>query len=113
MPRSKKSRILVVDDHPTMREGLRAILHSVGDLAVCGEAGNCQEAMAAVKKLQPDLAIVDISLREEHDGIDLTRRLRNESPDLPVLAFSLHEEQAYSDAALAAGARGYCTKSED
>jgi len=112
MPRSKKSRILVVDDHPAMREGLRAILHSVGDLAVCGEAASSQEAMTAARKLQPDLAIVDISLREEHDGIDLTRRLRDESPSLPILAFSLHEEQAYCDAALAAGANGYCTKGE-
>jgi len=113
MPTLKKSRILVVDDHPAMREGLRAILHSAGDLAVCGEAENGQQAIAAVKNLQPDLAIVDISLREEHDGLDLTRRLRRDWPSLPILTFSLHQEQAYCDAALAAGAQGYCTKGEN
>jgi DNA-binding NarL/FixJ family response regulator len=112
MSKPLKSRILVVDDHPAMREGLRAILHSADDLAVCGEAKNSEQALIAIKKLQPDLAIVDISLREKLDGLDLMRRLRVEWPSLPVLVFSLHQEQAYCDAALAAGARGYCTKGE-
>jgi DNA-binding NarL/FixJ family response regulator len=112
MPKTKKCRILIVDDHPAMREGLRAILETANDLVVCGEAENSQMALSAVQTLQPDLAIVDISLREDLDGIDLTRRLRERWPTLPVLAFSLHAERAYSDAALAAGATGYCTKGE-
>jgi DNA-binding NarL/FixJ family response regulator len=112
MPKPSKSRILVVDDHPAMREGLRAILHSATDLVVCGEAENSQKAMTAVRELRPDLAIVDISLRETIDGLDLMRRLHEEWPTMPVLAFSLHQEQSYCDAALAAGARGYCTKEE-
>jgi DNA-binding NarL/FixJ family response regulator len=112
MPQIKKSRILIVDDHPAMREGLRAILHTAKDLIVCGEAQNSQEALIAIQTLQPDLAIVDISLREDRDGFDLTRKLREQWPTLPVLAFSLHEERAYSDAALAAGATGYCAKGE-
>src|ERR1700729_2472554 len=112
MPRTKKSRILIVDDHPAMREGLRAILHSATDLAVCGEAENSKKALAAVQELRPDLAIVDISLREKTDGLDLMRRLNKKWPTLPVLAFSLHQEKAYCEAALATGARGYCTKGE-
>jgi len=112
MKKPAKSRVLVVDDHPAMREGLRAILHSATDLTICGEAENSQKALAAVEELRPDLAIVDISLREEFDGLELMRRLHREWPALPMLAFSLHQERAYCDAALAAGARGYCTKGE-
>jgi DNA-binding NarL/FixJ family response regulator len=112
MKKSKKIRILIVDDHPAMREGLRGILHSADDLAICGEAENGKTAIAAVKKLQPDLAIVDISLREKLDGLNLMRFLHTQWPALPMLAFSLHQERAYCDAALAAGARGYCTKGE-
>ena len=109
MPKPKKSRILIVDDNPSLREGLRAVFQTSNDLAVCGEAENSLQAVAAVKKLKPDLAIVDVSLRMD-DGIELTRQLHEQWPALPVLVFSLHEEQAYCDKALAAGARGYCTK---
>jgi DNA-binding NarL/FixJ family response regulator len=112
MPMSAKSRILVVDDHPAMREGLRAILHSATDLVICGEAENSPKAIVAVQELRPDLAIVDISLRGKFNGLDLMRRLHEQWPTLPMVAFSLHQEQAYCDAALAAGARGYCTKGE-
>jgi DNA-binding NarL/FixJ family response regulator len=95
-----------------MREGLRAILHSASDLTVCGEAENSRKAITAVRELKPDLAIVDISLREKLDGLDLIRSLHAQWPTLAVMAFSLHQEQAYCDEALAAGAGGYCTKSE-
>ncbi len=111
MPKTKK-RILIVDDHPTMRQGLCAIFHAVSDLMVCGEAENAPHAIAAAKELQPDMAIVDISLGKGADGFDVMRDLHRKWPDMPLLAFSLHEEHAYCDAALAAGARGYCTKSE-
>jgi two-component system, NarL family, nitrate/nitrite response regulator NarL len=112
MPTLNKSRILIVDDHPAMREGLRAILQSVDDLVVCGEAENGEKAIAAVEELQPDMAIVDISLREKLDGLELTRRLRRRWPALPILTFSLHQGTAYCDAAIAAGALGYCAKGE-
>jgi DNA-binding NarL/FixJ family response regulator len=112
MPAPKKNRILIVDDHPAMREGLRAILHSADDLEVCGEAENGEKAIAVVEELKPDLAIVDISLREKLDGLELTRRLRRRWPTLPILTFSLHQGEAYCDAALAAGALGCCAKGE-
>ena len=111
MPKTKK-KILVVDDHPAMRQGLRAVFHSAGDLTVCGEAEDGPKAIAAVKALKPDMAIVDISLGKGVDGFEVMRRLHRQWPEMPLLAFSLHEEHAYCDAALAAGARGYCTKSE-
>jgi DNA-binding NarL/FixJ family response regulator len=111
MPNTKK-KILVVDDHPTMRQGLRAIFHAASDLTVCGEAENASNAIAAAKALRPDVAIVDISLGKGVDGFEVMRRLHRKWPDMPLLAFSLHEEHAYCEAALAAGARGYCTKGE-
>jgi len=107
-----KRRIVIVDDHPAMREGLRAILSTSSDLVVCGEAENGEKALAAVEELQPDMAIVDISLREKLDGLELTRRLRRRWPTMPVLTFSLHQGEAYCDAALAAGALGYCAKGD-
>jgi DNA-binding NarL/FixJ family response regulator len=70
MPNPKKRRILIGDDHPVVREGLRAILQSASDLAVCREAKNGRQAIAAGEKLQPDVAVVDISLR---GGVDLPR----------------------------------------
>jgi len=112
MPTDTKRRILIVDDHPAMREGLRAILEGANDLEVCGEAENGEKALDAVEKLDPDMAIVDISLREKLDGLDLTRRLHRRWPELPVLTFSLHQGEAYCDAAMAAGALGYCAKGE-
>ena len=110
MPKPTERRILVVDDHPVLRDGLRALFGSTNDLVVCGEAENGAEAMAAVQKLRPDLAIVDVSLRGGEDGIELTRRLRKKWPALPILVFSLHQRQVYRDDALAAGASGYCIK---
>ena len=95
-----------------MREGLRAILQSVEDLEVCGEAENGEKALAAAEELQPDMAIVDISLRQKLDGLELTRRLRRRWPALRILTFSQHQEEAYCDAAIAAGALGYCAKGE-
>jgi DNA-binding NarL/FixJ family response regulator len=112
MPKLNKRRILVVDDHPMLRQGLRTLFQPAKDLVICGEVDTGLKALAAVKKLKPDLAIVDISIRGGFDGLELTRRLHQRWPALPVLVFSMHEQQAYCDAAFGAGARGYCTKSE-
>src|SRR5205809_1277240 len=109
----EKHRILIVDDHAVLRAGLQAIIESTDDLTVCGEAVNAQEALDTVEKLEPDLAIVDISLKNSIDGIELTRRLKKRVPAMPVLVLSMHEGQKYIDNAVAAGARGYITKTED
>src|SRR5690349_18209945 len=80
-------RIVVVDDHPLFRKGLEELIHSDSSFAVCGEASNALEAMEVIRKLQPDLAIVDLSLPGAN-GIELIKNIRAEYPKLPVLVRS-------------------------
>ncbi len=110
-PPAEPTRILVVDDHPIMRAGLAQLIGEEPDLAVCGEAADAHGALEAVETLQPDLAIVDITLKDS-SGIDLIKDLRVRRPKLPVLVLSMHDEMFYAERALRAGARGYVTKSE-
>ena len=102
-------RILIVDDHPVMRLGLRHVIESQRDLAVCGEADTVRDARSAIKELNPDAVVADISLRQG-DGIELVREVRAHHPKLPVLVYSSHEEAIYAERMLAAGANGYIMK---
>ena len=102
-------RILLVDDHPIVRQGLRRMIANERDLEVCGEAETVREARQAVRDLAPDVVVVDLSLREG-DGIELVRELRAHHPDLPVLVLSMHDESVFAGRLLAAGARGYIMK---
>src|SRR5436305_15041000 len=104
-------RIVIVDDHPLFRKGLEQLIHSDGTFAVCGEAGSAAEAMDVIRKLDPDLAIVDVSLPGAN-GIELIKNIRAEFPKLPILALSTHDESLYALRALRAGAEGYVTKHE-
>ncbi len=104
-------RILIVDDHPLFRKGLQEMIHSDGTFGVCGEAGNAAEAMEIIRKLNPDLAIVDLSLPGAN-GIELIKNIRAEFPKLPVLVLSMHDESLYAVRALRAGADGYVMKHE-
>ena len=104
-------RIVIVDDHPLFRKGLQEMIHSDGGFAVCGEAGNASEAMEVMRKLGPDLAIVDISLPGAN-GIELIKNIRAEFRQLPVLVLSMHDETLYALRALRAGADGYVMKHE-
>jgi len=104
-------RIVIVDDHPLFRKGLQEMIHSDGTFAVCGEAGNAAEAMDVIRKLNPDLAIVDLSLPGAN-GIELIKNIRAEFPKLPVLVLSMHDESLYALRALRAGADGYVMKHE-
>jgi DNA-binding NarL/FixJ family response regulator len=108
---SRRVEILVVDDHPIMRAGLIQLIAQQGDLAVCGEAEDARGALAAIEAHPPDLAIVDISLKES-SGLDLIKDIRARWPKLPVLVLSMHDEAIYAERVLRAGARGYVTKSE-
>jgi DNA-binding NarL/FixJ family response regulator len=108
-PESK--RIVIVDDHPLFRKGLEEIIHSDGGFAVCGEAGNASEAMDMIRKLEPDLTIVDISLPGAN-GIELIKNIRAEFRQLPILVLSMHDESLYALRALRAGADGYVMKHE-
>jgi len=104
-------RIVIVDDHPLFRKGLEQLIHSDGAFAVCGEAGNASEAMDVIRKLDPDLAIVDLSLPGAN-GIELIKNVRAEFPKLPILVLSMHDESLYALRALRAGAEGYVMKHE-
>jgi DNA-binding NarL/FixJ family response regulator len=109
LPEAK--RIVIVDDHPLFRKGLQDMLHSDGTFAVCGEAGNAAEAMDVIRKLNPDLAIVDLSLPGAN-GIELIKNIRAEFQRLPILVLSMHDESLYALRALRAGAEGYVMKHE-
>ena len=102
-------RVLIVDDHPIVRQGLRRMIDQEADLVVCGEAPGEREARSAIRDLKPDVAIVDISLGQG-DGLELVRNVHAQHPDLPVLVLSMHDELIYAERLLAAGARGYIMK---
>src|SRR5438552_3734681 len=104
-------RMVIVDDHPLFRKGLQELIHSDGSFAVCGEAGNASEAMEVIRKLHPDLVIVDLSLPGAN-GIELIKNIRAEFHKMPVLTLSMHDESLYALRALRAGAQGYVMKQE-
>lgn len=108
---SRVRRIVVVDDHPMMRVGLRQYLAQEPDVEVCGEAADAAEALSLLERVSPDLLILDISL-EGRSGLDLLKDLRVRFPELPVLVHSMHDQSIYAERALRAGARGYLTKQE-
>jgi len=106
-----KSKILIVDDHPIVRQGLAELVNHENDLAVCGQAEDAHQAMKAIKELRPDVAVVDISLKET-SGLELIKDINVQYPSLPVLALSMHDESLYAERALRAGAKGYIMKAE-
>lgn len=108
---SVKARILMVDDHPIVREGMGKFLNLQADLELCAEAENAAEALAAIPAHRPDLAIVDITLQGD-SGLALVKSLRHRHPELPTLVMSMHEELVFAERALRAGANGYVMKLE-
>ena len=102
-------RVLIVDDHPIVRQGLRRMIDLEADLSVCGEAQGEREARTAIRDLQPDVAIVDISLGQG-DGLELVRNVHAQHSSLTILVLSMHDELIYAERLLAAGARGYIMK---
>jgi len=106
-----RRRILLVDDHPVVRQGLALLINQKPDLLVCGEAADVEEGLAAAHALHPDLAVVDLSLGGK-DGLTLIELLRDQFPSLPILVFSMHDEQIAAERALRAGAQGYIMKQD-
>jgi DNA-binding NarL/FixJ family response regulator len=106
-----KSRVLVVDDHPIVRQGLTLLINRESDLTVCGEAEDAHTAMQSLTSTRPDILVVDISLNGP-DGLDLLKNVRSRHPELPVLILSMHDESIYAERALRAGAQGYIMKQE-
>ena len=105
----KPRRVLIVDDHPIVRQGLRRVMENEEDLTVCGEAETARDARAAIKEFNPGVIIADISLKQG-DGIELVRDVRAHYPQLPILVLSMHDETIYAERMLSAGANGYIMK---
>jgi DNA-binding NarL/FixJ family response regulator len=108
---SRRTQILIVDDHPMMRQGLAQLIGLEPDLAVCGEAENAGGALDAIGTLKPDLVLADISLPGKN-GLELIKDFQTIQPGLPVLVISMHDESLYAERVLRAGGRGYIMKQE-
>ena len=105
----KTYEIIIVDDHPVVRQGLARLIEQEADLKVVSEAGDAEEAVRMIAAKEYDLAVVDVSLQGV-SGLELVKRLRDLKPDLPVLMLSMHHERFYAQRALRAGAQGYIMK---
>lgn len=104
-------KILIVDDHPSVREGLALRISLHADLGVCGEADSEEQAITLVQQMKPDLVLVDISLKSGH-GLELIKRIRSMDPTVKMLVISGFQESLYAERACRAGALGYLNKQE-
>ena len=108
---STRARIIIVDDHPIVRQGISLLINREPDLHVCCEASNSEEALRACASCEHDIAIVDLSLTGV-SGLELVKQLRSRCPALAILMMSMHDETIYADRSLRAGANGYLMKQE-
>jgi DNA-binding NarL/FixJ family response regulator len=108
---TKRCRVLLIDDHPIIRQGLALLIDREPDLCVCGEAEGAHTAFHAITTLRPDLVVLDISLNGP-DGLDVLKEIRMKTANLPVLILSMHDETIYAERAMRAGANGYIMKQE-
>lgn len=107
----KPARVLIVDDHPAVREALAIRIRRQRDLEVCGEAADMIEALRLVADTQPDVAVVDISLKTGN-GLDLIKRIKDRNDRVALLVWSMHSESLYAERAIRAGALGYINKDQ-
>src|SRR5690242_12264386 len=105
----RRRRVMLVDDHPIVRQGLRRLIEAEPDLEVCGEAETAREAKSMIRDIEPDVVIVDVSLAQG-DGLELVKDARAHYPTLPLLVLSMHDEVIYAERMLSAGANGYIMK---
>lgn len=108
---TSKRKVLLVDDHRVLREGLRDFINTQPDLTVCGMAEYKPQALAAVEAARPDIVVTDIVLKGRME-FGLIREIKERHPEIPILVLSMHNEMAYSVAALQAGAEGVVVKTE-
>ncbi|MDY7028902.1 MAG: response regulator transcription factor [Spirochaetota bacterium] len=106
-----EKRIIIIDDHPIVRKGFAQLINREKDLRVVGEAEDQQSARETIEKTSPDLALVDLTLKES-DGLELIKDITVLYPKVKTLVISLHDERVYAERALRAGAKGYIMKSE-
>lgn len=109
---SRIKRVFIVEDHPVFREGLRQMVSRESAFIVCGEAADSVSALKEIRRLKPDLALVDISLARG-SGLELIKKLRASSQKIKLLVVSMHDEALYADRVLRAGGDGYIMKHED
>jgi DNA-binding NarL/FixJ family response regulator len=110
--KNKPARVLIVEDHPMFREHLIQLITRDLGVTVCGEADNILDAMTLLEKHQPDVAIVDLTLRGGSSGLELLKDIKTQGLNVQVLVLSMHDEELYAERALRAGARGYISKNE-
>lgn len=108
---NRKLKILLVDDHPMVREWLTSLIEQQPDMSVCGEADSIADALKILKNTTPDIAVVDLSLKEA-SGLELIKTIKARWPEIGVVVLSMHEEEIYAERAIRAGARGYVMKRE-
>ena len=104
-------RVYLVDDHPAIREAIRDTIEGTIDMEICGETSSSDDAFREIEELQPDVAVIDISLNDAH-GLDLVQNIRSQYPDVRTIVFSMYDENVYAERAIRAGASGYLMKSE-
>jgi DNA-binding NarL/FixJ family response regulator len=102
-------RVMIVDDHPVVRQGIRLMINAEADLAICGEAQSEQQARRMVRELNPDVVVVDLSLTEG-DGFNIVRDVHAHFPAIRILVLSMHDEAIYAERLLSQGASGYIMK---
>jgi DNA-binding NarL/FixJ family response regulator len=111
MSRPKPISVVIVEDHRMFREQLGHLIDKADDMKVCGDADNARDGFELIKQTQPEIAIIDISLKGS-SGLELLKELRQNGIAVPVLVLSMHDEALYAERALRAGANGYITKHE-
>ena len=110
-PANSEIRLLLVDDHPIVRFGMKQLIEAEPDLRVCGEADNTSDAIKLIDTLKPHLALIDLSLHEE-SGIELIKQIKARGDDIKMLVLSMHDESIYAERVVRAGAMGYVNKNE-
>lgn len=105
------SKILIVDDHPIFRMGMKELINQEDDFSVCSVATDIAEALQALKEDKPDMAIIDVALADEN-GLDLVKQIHDENKNFPMLVLSMHDESVWAERAIRAGAKGYVMKKE-
>ena len=106
-----KARVMLVDDHPIVRQGLANLIDAEDDLFVCAQVESADEALAALPEARPDVLVIDVALGQR-SGLELVKDVRAHWPDMPMLVLSMHDELLYAERALRAGAKGYIMKQE-
>ncbi len=108
----KTTKILIVDDHEVVRDGLKNILNSMDNISIAGEAGNGEDAVKMYSSLKPDLVIMDISM-PGMNGIEATRVIKEKDPDARILILTMHDNQEYLNQIIRSGAKGFILKNTD